>query len=60
MSYLTTIEQQVREIVKNTPHDQLADTLVSVVKATVLESYKNGLHVGKGNRQPRTRQNPQS
>ena len=46
MSYLSSIEQQLRELVKSTPKDQLESKLVSYVRDRVLESYNNGLNTG--------------
>jgi len=46
MSYLSSTEQQLRELVKSTPKNQLAGDLVSYVIDRVLESYNNGLNTG--------------
>ncbi len=48
MSFLKSIEQDIRKLVNDTPEEELADTLVKYAKAKVYESYKNGVTIGQG------------
>jgi len=43
MSYLTTIEHQLRKLVNDVPAEYLADDLVAYVRGKLVESFNNGL-----------------
>ena len=45
MSYLDTIEQDIRKIVKTTAEDKLVEELNKYVKRMVVESFRNGIQL---------------
>ena len=52
MGHIQDIEREVRRLYRETPVDQIEDTLANFAKTKVLESYKNGLKAGRAPKKP--------
>ena len=47
MSYLDDVEQELRDLYHETDKDELPDALVKLVRAKLLQSYKNGAQAAR-------------
>ena len=47
MSYLDDVEQELRDLYHETDEDELPDAVVKLVRAKLLQSYKNGAQAAR-------------